>query len=174
MTKLAAIASTAALLSAMAMPAHAEWRLDEGVAIVEPGETNSNMELLALSCGDPIQMEVYARGGPVMPDGQDVQADYFNVPGKVEAVIDGEVFPLAAGGSDSAVVLFQEGQKANGYLDPLGAFFLDRIKAGKSLTLRFDVLPGNGADGSALETFATFPLDGSRAVLDQAFESCKP
>jgi hypothetical protein len=174
MNKLAAIAPTAALLCVFAAPAHAEWRLDEGVAIIEPTETNSNVELLALSCGDPIQMEVYARGGPVMPDGQEAPADYFNAPGKIEAVIDGEVFPLAAGGSDSAVVLFQEGQKAEGYLDPLGPFFLERIKSGKSLTLRFDILPAGGADGSALETFATFPLDGSRAVLDKAFESCKP
>jgi hypothetical protein len=58
MTKLAAIAPTAALLCAIAMPAHADWRLDEGVAIVEPTATNSTIDLLALMCGDPVQVEL--------------------------------------------------------------------------------------------------------------------
>jgi hypothetical protein len=153
-------------------PALAEWRLDEGVAIVEPTQTNSTIELLAVLCGDPVQMELYSRGGPVMPDGGEGQADYFNLPGKVRAQVDNVPFPLAAGGADETVVLFAEGGKADGYLAPLRPDFIAALKSGKQLTLGFDVTPDKAADGSAFETTATFPLDGAAAIIDQALASC--
>ena len=38
-----------ALLMAAPAAAMADWRVDEGVAIVEPTQTNANIELLAIS-----------------------------------------------------------------------------------------------------------------------------
>lgn len=165
------IATLGAVL--VSAPALAEWRLDEGVAIVEPSQTNSTIELMALLCGDPVQLEIYSRGGPVMPDSGDVQADYFNLPGKVRAVVDNVPFPLAAGGADETVVLFAEGTKAEGYLAPLRPDFIDALKSGKEATLGFDITPGKAADGSAFETTATFPLEGAGAIIDQALAGCR-
>lgn len=173
MNKHAAIVPTAALLCALAAAAHAEWRLDEGVAIVEPTRTNATVELLAVMCGDPVHVEIYARGGPVLPDGDAAaKAEYFNLPGKVRATVDGRAFPLAAGTSDETVVLFAEGAKADHYTVPLRADFIEAIESGRELTLGFDVTPANGADGSPFETTATFPLDGSRDMIGQALAGC--
>ena len=165
---------------ALSSPAQAEWRLDAGGAIVEPSVTNSTMELLALLCGDPVQVEIYSRGGSVQPETADaeqpvaaqVQADYFYLPGKVQAVVDGRPFPLTAAGSDAAVVLFSEGTKAQSYMAPLRPDFIDALKTGKELTIGFDITPANGADGSPFETTAAFPLDGSAAVIEEALRGC--
>lgn len=162
-----------ALMLATASPASAEWLLDEGVAIVEPAETNSTLELMAVLCGDPFFIEIYSRGGPVMPDSGDVPAEYFYLPGKVRAVIDGTAFPLAAAGSGAAVVLFAEGTKADNYLAPVRLEFIEALKAGTAMSLGFDITAGNAGDGSPYETFANFPLEGARAVLDQALAECQ-
>lgn len=166
-TLLAALA-----LSALPLPALAEWRLDNGVAIVEPSQTNSNIELVAVLCGDPFQIEVYARGGPVQPADQEVAGDYFYKPDKVRATVDGQIYRLAAAGSDGAVVLFGEGNAAESYLGRLPLPMIEALKSGKVFTLAFDITPAKNADGSAHETVAAFPLDGSRAALDQALGSC--
>jgi hypothetical protein len=161
------------ILLGLASPASAEWLLDEGVAIVAPNETNSTIELMAVLCGDPFQIEVYSRGGPVMPEAAEVPADYFHLPDKVRAVIDGGAFPLAAAGSDAAVVLFAEGSKANGYLAPIRLEFIEALKSGSAMTLGFDITPENAADGTPFETYASFPLEGSRPVLDQGLAGCQ-
>lgn len=156
-----------------AFPAHAaEWRVDEGVAIMEPAQTNANIELVALMCGDPYQFEVYARGGPVMPDGQEVAADYFYKPGKVRAVVDGQAFKLVAAGSDGAVVLFGEGSRAQNYMGDVPRSLVEALKGGETLTLGFDVTPANNADGSPFETLAVFPLTGSRVAIETALAGC--
>lgn len=171
--RVAVLASVVVAMSALSVPALAEWRLDEGVAIVEPAGTNGTAELLAVMCGDPVQIEIYSRGGPVLPDGDDsAAANYFYLPGKVRAIVDGRSFPLAAGASDQAVVLFSEGARAENYLAPLRADFLEAVKSGGTLTLGFDVTPANGADGSPFETIASFPLEGSRAMIEQALAGC--
>lgn len=156
-------------------PAAAEWQVDNGVAIVAPTANNSTMELLAISCGDPYQVEVYSRGGPVRPDsGAPVEADYFYKPGKVEARIDGKAFALAAAGSDAAVVLFAEGKAAESHLAPVTRAFIEALKDGTTLVLAFDVTPEpNAQDDSPHETVAEFPLAGSRAVLDEALAGCR-
>jgi hypothetical protein len=160
-------------LFAASTPVHAEWRLDEGVAIVEPSTTNGTVELLALMCGDPVHVEIYSRGGPVLPDGDDTaKAEYFYLPGKVRALVDSRPYPLAAAASDEAVVLFAEGSKAQNYLAPLRADFIEELKTGGELTLGFDITPANAADGSPFETTATFPLEGSRAAIDEALAGC--
>jgi hypothetical protein len=164
-----ALAATLALAS----PASAEWLLDEGVAIVEPAETNSTIEVMAVLCGDPFFVEIYSRGGPVMPDAGEVAAEYFYLPGKVRAMIDGRTFPLAAAGSGAAVVLFAEGAKADSYLAPVRLEFIEAVKSGTAMTLGFDITPDNAADGSPFETFAIFPLEGARAVLDEALAPCQ-
>lgn len=164
-----------ALLLALgfATPALAEWRLDEGVAIVSPTGGNSTAELLVVACGDPYQVEVISRGGPVLPDGGEaVEADYFYAPGKVEARIDGRRFPLAAAGSGAAVVLFAEGSAAESHLAPIDPSFIAAMKAGTTLTLAFDITPQANADGTLHETVAEFPLAGSTAALDAALASC--
>lgn len=167
---------TVAAAFVAAQPALAEWQVDSGVAIVAPSTNNSTMELLAISCGDPYQVEVYSRGGPVRPDtgGAPVEADYFYKPGKVEARIDGRVFALAAAGSEAAVVLFGEGKAADGYLADIPRSFIEALKEGTLLVLAFDVTAGaNATDGTAHETVAEFPLAGSRAALDEALAACR-
>lgn len=166
------LAALAALVTAT--PVQAEWLLDNGVAIVSPTANNSTMELLAVSCGDPYALEVYSRGGPVRPDGgAPVEADYFYKPGKVQARVDGKAFPLAAAGSDAAVVLFAQGSAAQNYMAPIAPAFIEALKAGTTLTLAFDVTPeANAADGTPFETTAEFPLAGSAAVLDAALATC--
>ena len=173
--KISAAASLAfAAAFGAASPAFAEWQVDNGVAIVAPAANNSTMELLAVACGDPYQVEVYSRGGPVRPDTDDGQAaelDYFYKPGKVEARIDGVVFRLAAAGSDAAVVLFAEGKAANNHLAPIGAAFIEALKGGTMLTLAFDATP-DALDGAPHETVADFPLAGARAALEEALATC--
>jgi hypothetical protein len=161
------------LLLGLSTPASAEWLLDEGVAIVNPSETNSTIELMAVLCGDPFQVEVYSRGGPVMPEAGEAPADYFYLPNKVRAVIDGRAFPLAAAGSEAAVVLFAEGTKANSYMAPIRLDFIEALKSGAAMTLGFDITPENAADGTPFETHATFPLEGAPPVLDQALAGCR-
>lgn len=162
----------AAMIALSPSVAHAEWRLDEGVAIVEPAETNSTIELLAIMCGDPFQVEVYARGGPVMPDTGDVPAEYFYLPGKVRALVDTTAFPLTAAGSDSAVVLFGEGSKSASYMASIPIGLIEAFKGGTTVTLGFDITEATAADGSAFETYAVFPLEGSRGALDEALKEC--
>lgn len=156
----------------LATPAAAEWRLDNGVAIVEPAETNANIELVALMCGDPYQLEVYARGGPVMPADQEIEVDYFYKPGKVLATVDGQSFRLAAAGSDGAVVLFGEGSAAQSYLGEVPKALIEAMKGGSTLRLAFDVTAASNADGSPHETVAVFPLTGSRDAIQAALATC--
>ena len=165
-------AATALFTLGSLSPAAAEWRIDEGVAIVEPSETNSNIELVAILCGDPFQLEVYARGGPVLPADQEVEADYFYKPDRVRAIIDNQLYRLTAAGSDGAVVLFGEGSAAESYMGRLPFPMIETLKAGKTFTLAFDITPANNADGSPHETLAVFPLEGSRAALDQVLGTC--
>jgi len=162
--------------------ARAEWQVDNGVAIVAPTANNSTMELLAISCGDPYQVEVYSRGDPVRPDpdtganggGAAAETDYFYKPGKVEARVDGKRFALAAAGSEAAVVLFMQGKAAQSYLAPVTAAFIDALKDGATLTLAFDATDAvNAQDGAAYETIAEFPLAGSREALEEALASCR-
>lgn len=161
-----------ALLMAAPAAAMADWRVDEGVAIVEPTQTNANIELLAISCGDPVMVEVYARGGAVQPDGKEVQADYFYKPGKVRAVVDGKPVALVAAGSDGAVVLFAEGEASASYMAPVTRTFAATLAAGKQLSLEFDITPEKGKGGSAFETMAVFPLNGAKGALDEALRPC--
>jgi hypothetical protein len=165
-----------AALIALPTPSLAEWMLDNGVAIVAPTANNSTMELLAISCGDPIQVEVYSRGGPVRPEpvvDDGAAADYFYLPGKVQARVDGQVFALVAAGSEAAVVLFGEGTAAQSHMADIDPAFVAALKTGTTLTLAFDVTPeANAADGTAHETMADFPLAGSSAALDAALASC--
>ena len=131
------------------------------------------MELLAISCGDPVMVEVYSRGGPVKPEAGAETVDYFYKPGMVQARIDGAVFPLTAAGSDAAVVLFAEGTAAQNHMAPIDPAFIAALKGGTMLTLAFDVTAEtNAADGTAHETLADFPLSGSTAALDAALAAC--
>lgn len=160
------------MMLAATQPSAADWRLDNGVAISEPSQTNSNMELVALMCGDPYQLEIYARGGPVMPADQEVAADYFYKPGKVLATVDTQSFKLAAAGSDGAVVLFGEGNAAQNYLADLPRALVEALKGGTTLRIAFDVTPARNLDGTPHETVAVFPLDGSRAAIETALAGC--
>lgn len=159
---------------AFTMPAHAEWMVDSGVAIVSPANNNSTMELLAVSCGDPFTIEVFSRGGPVRPDsGADAAANYFHTPGKVVARIDGREYRLTAAGTPAAVELFAQGPAARKHAAPIRVDFIDALKTGTTLTLAFDVTPEpNAADGTPHETVAEFPLSGSAAALDAALATC--
>lgn len=169
------LSTALSVLCIAALPAHAEWRLDSGVAIVAPSAGNSNIELLVVHCGAPYHIEVLARGGAVQPDaGGEEQDDYFYKPNKVQIRVDGQAFPMVAAGADVAVVLFAQGTPAQDHMAPVGQAMIAAMKAGTALTLAFDITPQpNGADGTPYETFAEFPLAGSEAVLDEALAGCR-
>lgn len=162
------------LVIAPVASAQADWRLDQGTAIVSPSETNSTAELLVVSCGDPYFVEIFARGGPVMPAaaGRASEADYFYKPNKVVAVVDGTVFPMSAAGSGAAVVLFSEGTAEQNYMAPVPDAFIGAVRGGTSLTIAFDIDAANAADGTPHETYVRFPLAGSAAALDDALGGC--
>jgi hypothetical protein len=172
MFKVIAAATLAAL--AWIVPVQAEWRIDQGTAIVSPSETNSTAELLVVSCGDPYLLEIFARGGPVkpVPAASDFEADYFYKPQKVIAVIDGTIFPMSAAGSGAAVVLFAQGTAEQDYLAPVPRSFLGALRGGTSLSIAFDIEPASAADGTPHETYARFPLEGSADALDDALAGC--
>ncbi|EKF18065.1 hypothetical protein [Nitratireductor pacificus] len=161
-------------LACASLPARAEWRLENGVAMATPDGGNSNITRLLIECGTPFNLLVYASGGPVLPvAGGGGEADYFYQPHRIEAEIDGQRFPLAAAGSDDAVVLTGQGAEANGYLADLDRALLDLLRQGRHLTLAFDVTPEPNAEtDSPFETFARFSLDGADPVIGSALRDC--
>lgn len=172
MSRTAPALFSALAVLALATPTLAAWRVDNGLAVVEPDETNSNLQLLALSCGDPFQLELYAHDGPVLPQVWDGPADYFYQPGKIVASVDGRDFPLVAAGSEFAVVLYSEGTVAEHYLAPVDRELIGALRDGATLTLHFDISTSNAQDGSPHETHARFPLADARAALDSALAAC--
>jgi hypothetical protein len=168
-----AIAALLALpLAFAATSALAEWRVDNGLAVVEPAETNSNLQLFAVACGDPFQLELYAENGPVLPQVWDGPADYFYQPGKIIATIDGRDFPLVAAGSEYAVVLYSEGTVAENHMAPVDRELIRAMRAGATLTFHFDISAANASDGSPYETFARVPLAGAADALGSALAAC--
>lgn len=175
MLRFLAIACALSALTPVAA-ARAEWMIDQGTAIVSPTETNSTLEVLVISCGDPYLVEVFSRGGPVMPVPAvpGLAAGYFYKPGRIVARIDDAAFAMSAAGSGAAMVLFAEGTAADNYLAPVPRAFVDALRGGTSLTLAFDIAEETtAADGTAHETFARFPLAGSAAVLDAVLAGCR-
>jgi hypothetical protein len=91
-------------------------------------------------------------------------------PGRVEARVDGRSFPLMAEAAEGAVLLHTE---SAGRAGPIGADLVEAVRSGSMLTLAFDLVPDvPGADGSAHETFAEFPLQGSADALQAALAGC--
>lgn len=167
MTRLPAMLFALALLC---HPAAAEWRIDGSAAIVSPSATNGTIELLAITCGQPFAMEVLARGGGVAPAGGSADPTYLMAPGRVEARVDGRSFPLMTEAAEGAVLLHTE---SAGRAGPIGADLVEAVRSGSMLTLAFDLVPDvPGADGSAHETFAEFPLQGSADALQAALAGC--
>lgn len=162
------------VLIALAGPAVAEWRLDEGNAIAIPsGRGTSNIEAIVISCQDPYIFEVYAEGGPVRPLAGGVEVDYFYQPDRIRAVVDGASFPFVAAGSGDAVVLFSEGTAEESYMGNNDPAFIDALKAGVEMRLAFDIVDGaTDGDGSAYETYALFPLAGAADALGGALADC--
>jgi len=155
-----------------AFPASA-WEKAEGGAMARPVETNSNVEALFVHCLDGPALDLYAKdGAPVLPAAGGAEADYFYKPGAVRAEVDGKFFPLVAAGSDIAVVLFSEGEAAQGYMAPLDIALFDAIFAGRTLTISLDITPAAAADGSPLETFVRFDLAGSGPYINDAIAPC--
>ena len=162
------------ILAATSLPAQADWRFEDGVAIATPDQRNtSNIDAVVISCADPYLFEVYADGGPVRPSSGGTETDYFYQPGKVRADVDGTFFPFVAAGSGEAVVLFAEGSAANDYLGTNDPAFIAALKHGREMRIAFDIVEGGvSADGSPFETYAWFSLSGAAAVLDQALAGC--
>ena len=124
------------ILAAASLPAQADWRFEDGVAIATPDQRNtSNIDAVVISCADPYLFEVYADGGPVRPSSGGTETDYFYQPGKVRADVDGTFFPFVAAGSGEAVVLFAEGSAANDYLGTNDPAFIAALKHGREIDL---------------------------------------
>lgn len=168
------LAVLAVLACSAALPrAHAEsaWRVEGEIAVGAPSETDSNLLVVALGCGDPYLLELYADGGgPILPKSGG-EAGYFYEPGRIVASVDGRDFPLVAAGAEEAVVLFSEGSAAENFLAPLDRAFVEALRTGGTLTLRFDITPAS-ADGGPFETHAVIPLEGAAEVLDAALSNC--
>ena len=170
------LVSRFALLGALllaASSAFAGWELRDGAAVTMPSQTNGNVARLLLHCVDGPVFSVYATGGGVVrPMGPGPVFDYFYQPGFIRADVDGQIFPLVAAGSDDAVVLFSEGALADSYLAPLDIALIKAMRAGKQLTLRFDLTPAYSTDRTAYETTASFPLAGAAGPIKQAVKGC--
>jgi hypothetical protein len=166
--------AAALMFAALPLTANAAWEGAEGGAMAKPVETNTTIELISVHCVDGPVIAVYSKGGgPVLPAGDpDAGADYFYRPGTVRAVVDGAAYPLAAAGSDEAVVLFSEGSEAQSYLKPLDLGLVGAMGASKQLTLAFDITPQQAADGSSLESFARFDLAGAGKAIAAALKPC--
>lgn len=157
---------------AAASPALA-WENVDGGSMTRPVETNSNVEALYVHCLDGPALDLYAKdGAPVLPADGSGQADYFYKPGAVRAEIDGKFFPLVAAGSDIAVVLFSEGTAAQNYMAPVDIALFDAMFVGRTLTISLDITPAAAADGSPLETFVRFDLQGAGPFINDAIDPC--
>lgn len=153
--------------------AHAAlWELENGLAITKPSATNSNIVQLEVGCGDPYHFGVFTQHGAVLTKDGQGDADYFYEPGRIQAVIDGNTFPLVAAGSGDAVILLAEGTKEDNYLADIEESFITTLKQGSELLLRFDIVSENAADGSPFETYALFPLSGAQPIIDEALGDC--
>lgn len=150
----------------------AAWRFEDGMATTTPEVSNSNIVQLELGCGDPYHFGVFTEHGPVLTrDGQG-EPDYFYEPGRIQAVIDGNEFPMVAAGSGDAVVLLKEGSQEDNYLADIDESFIETIRQGSELLLRFDLLPENAPDGSPFETYAMFRLQGGQEAIEEALKDC--
>lgn len=152
----------------------AAWQFEDGMATTKPEVSNSNIVQLELGCGDPYHFGVFTEHGPVLTKDGRGETDYFYEPGRIQAVIDGAEFPLVAAGSGDAVVLLQEGAKEDNYLADIGESFIETIRQGSELLLRFDIVPENAADGSPFETYAMFRLQDEQDAIGQALKECSP
>lgn len=161
------------ILLAQATPS-AAWESTEGGAVARPRETNTTILGISVHCVEGPVIAVYSKDdGPVLPAGDPkATADYFYRPGAVRALVDGKAFPLAAAGSDDAVVLFTEGEEAHSYLAPLDLGLIAAMRGGKSLSLEFDITAAKAGDGTALESFARFDLAGASTAIGAAVKAC--
>ncbi|GGA70560.1 hypothetical protein GCM10011385_25510 [Nitratireductor aestuarii] len=150
----------------------AAWKFEDGVATTTPSASNSNIVQLELGCGDPYHFGVFTEHGPVLTKDGRGESDYFYEPGRIQAVIDGAEFPLVAAGSGDAVVLLAEGSQEDNYLADIDDSFIETIKQGSELLLRFDIVPENAADGSPFETYSLFTLPGAKEAIEEALKDC--
>lgn len=163
---------TASLQAGSALAAG--WEIANGTAFARVGETNSTIIALAVQCNGEMNLELYATDdGPVLNAVSGATNDFHYQPGKVQAAIDGVVFPLAAAGSEWSTVLFSQGTEGENYLAPLTAPFVNALRNGRELELRFDLLPDHANDGSPFETTARFPLGGAAAAMDTTGDACR-
>jgi hypothetical protein len=138
------------------------WMLERGAAepsyaAVVPTRTNVNIDTVVLACeqgwGDRLlQLQLYLTDEgvlrPVYPHGRPLDDDP-----RAEASIDDKVFPVVLLFAEDHVVL------ADAQVGPfplLSDAFLDAMQAGRTMTLRFDLL----AEWSGASTF------DSEAVVD--------
>ena len=166
----------ATLLALLVLPsaAQAAWETTEGGAVSRPAETNTTIIGISVHCVEGPVIAVYSKdNGPVLPAaGPKAQADYFYKSGAVRAVVDGKAFPLAAAGSDDAVVLFSEGAEAQSYLAPLDLKLIAAMRGGKQLALEFDITSAKAGDGNVLESSARFDLTGAGKAIGAAVKPC--
>jgi hypothetical protein len=159
--------------AAAVSPALAQWSLDQGTAIVSPSETNSNAELLAVSCGEQVSLEIFARGGAVRPNDREVQPDYFSRPDRLRVDVDGRPFAIVAEATDAGIALAGKASRA-GAPKPVDDGLIEALRSGSLLTVAIDAVAGeNGPDGSPYETVVRFPLAGSKDAIDAALAGCR-
>ncbi|MBA5777906.1 hypothetical protein H2509_12310 [Stappia sp. F7233] len=151
----------------------AGWETADGTAFTHVDETNSTIVALSVQCDGEMNLEVFsANDGPILNSTLGATGDFHYQPGKVQGEIDGEMFPLAAAGSEWSTVILSEGGADDNYLSPLTAPFVAALRGGTSLVLRFDLLPDRAPDGSPFETAARFSLQGAAAAMDSTGSGC--
>lgn len=150
----------------------APWKFENGVAVVAPAASNSNIVQLEIGCGDPYHLGIFTEHGPVLTKDGKGESDYFYEPRRIQAVIDGAEFPLVAAGSGDAVILLAEGSEEDNYLADIEEGFIMALKQGSELLLRFDILSDNAPDGTPYETYALFLLPGAGQAIDTALKEC--
>jgi hypothetical protein len=145
----------------------AAWKTEQGVeppsyAWVEPATTNLNIDTVVVTCeegrnGAILQLQLYLLDdGPLRPRGA-APEQLKSIP-QAEISVDGRRFPIGLFFADEYVVL---ADSRDGPYPMLSDALLDALQAGKTMTIRFDLVAEK--PGQAPTQAPTF---GGEAVVD--------
>ncbi|WP_420394542.1 hypothetical protein [Acuticoccus sp.] len=135
--------------------------------MASPKETNAAVEAVVLSCRRDFTIAVLTPNGRLRPkrERREEEALFDVIFGRAEAVVDGAAHDIGVGGAggEATVTLFAREADA----------LLAALHDGRTLTLRFDILPETAKDGGGLETVASFDLAGLSSAMAAAGPACR-
>jgi hypothetical protein len=162
------LAACLATAAAQAEPGSkpAGWEVEQGVdipsyAVVEPTSTNLNIDTIVLACEEAghdriLQLQLYLTDeGPLLPKGPSAGPPKDDP--RAEMLIDGHVFPVSLLFADTYVVL---ADAQDGPFPMLSDRLVAALQAGKTMTLRFDLLAEPPSQPARFDGEAVVDLQG--------------